>query len=379
LPPDAVVGFLDVHIEVGTPWSRALMQALGQCQTFVALVSPRYLLSEPCGREWTVFAERLEQSGMQDLPALLPLMWLPPLQLPEVVSARQYRNHNMPEAYDRTGLRQIIRLQRYRDDYLEMVNHLARQIVSIAVSRAVPPSHHELDFGQIPSVFHTSSSTAPATVGSAQQVEFVVAAPSRQELVLREMAAVQRDPQYYGELPQEWAPYQPGLHSPVAEFACVIALESEFHAVVTDLGDLLEHPEQTRASDQIVVLLVDLWSTKLADHRRALARFDRLDPDADEPVAAVMVPANFDDHQTQANLDQLFFSLKTVFVRRSALSHDVTFRPSIPSYQAFDAELRVVLERSRNRVFKTGTVYRKPPEPPGPPGQASRRPILGGP
>jgi FxsC-like protein len=139
------------------------------------------------------------------------------------------------------------------------------------------------------------------------------------------------------------------------------------------VDELLEDVDQARADNQIVILLVDLWSTELSAHRRALARFDRLNVDADEPVTAIMVPANYDDHQTQIHLHQLLGSLSAVFVRRSAQSHDVTFRSSILSHQAFDADLRVVLERSRNRVFKTGIVYRKPP------GMTRRRPILGGP
>jgi FxsC-like protein len=373
LPLDTVVGFLDVHVDVGTRWSRALMQALRQCQTFIALVSPRYLRSEPCGREWTVFDNRLNQSGGQDVPALIPLLWLPPPQLPEVVSARQYRNHTMPDAYDRTGLRQIIRLQRHHDDYLDMLNDLARQIVSIATTRAVPTSSQEPDFDEIPSAFHAASAGDTTAGVAAHQVEFVVAAPTRRDLGLREMASIQRDPQYYGERAQEWAPYRPGLDSPVADFARAIAIETEFHAVITDLGDPVADADQTHADNQIVVLLVDLWSTELRAHRRALARFDEVSSDADEPVAAIMVPANHDDQQTQLHLERLLGSLKAIFVRRSAQGHDVTFRTNILSHQSFDADLRVVLERSRNRAFKTGTVYRKPPGP------TRRRPILGGP
>jgi hypothetical protein len=190
LAHDTPVGFLDVHVhvhvhvhvdvdvDVGVPWSRALLQALSQCQTFIALISPRYLLSEPSGREWTVFADRLRglERGGADLPALLPLLWLPPSQLPEVVAARQYRNHNMPDAYVRTGLRQIIRLQRHHDDYLDLVNNLARQVVGIANAHLVPPSREGLDFEQVPSVFHSQSKTDPVTGVPDQRVQFVIAA-----------------------------------------------------------------------------------------------------------------------------------------------------------------------------------------------------------
>jgi FxsC-like protein len=375
LAPDTPVGFLDVHVDVGTPWSHALMQALGQCQTFIALISPRYLLSEPCGREWAVFADRLRglERGVADLPALLPLLWLPPQQLPEVVAARQYRNHHMPDAYDRTGLRQIIRLQRHHDDYLDLVNNLARQVVTVANTHQIPPSPEGLDFEQVSSVFHSHTATDPVKGVPGQRVQFVIVAPSRRDLALRELSSVPRDPQFYGEHAREWAPYRPSLDSPVADFALSIAMEREFQAVVTDLTDVVERLDQAGASNQIIVLLVDLWSTRLAEHRRALLRFDQADPRSPGQLAAVMVPANYDDQQTQAHLSELLDALRRCFVRRSGQSHDVTFRASILSPQAFDADLRVVLERSRNRIFSTGTVYRRPP------GRAGTRPILRGP
>jgi FxsC-like protein len=150
-------------------------------------------------------------------------------------------------------------------------------------------------------------------------------------------------------------------------------MEREFQAVVTDLADLTERVDQARASNQIVVLLVDLWSTRLPDHRRALVQFDRVEPGSHGQLAAVMIPANYDDQQTHDHLSELLGALRRIFVRRSGQTHDVTFRASILSPQAFDADLRVVLERSRNRIFSTGTVYRRPP------GRAGSRPILRGP
>jgi FxsC-like protein len=186
-----------------------------------------------------------------------------------------------------------------------------------------------------------------------------IAAPSRRELALPELSSVPRDPQYYGEHARDWAPYRPSLDSPVADFALAIAMEREFQAVVTNLQDFADR--QTLDDDnQIIVLLVDLWSTRVAEHRRALRRFDQAYPHSLGQLAAVMVPANYDDQQTQAHLSELLDSLRRIFVRRSGQSHDVTFRASILSPQAFDADLRVVLERSRNRILNTGTVYRRP-------------------
>jgi hypothetical protein len=76
------VGFFDVHsLEVGAAWSSRLVDALSRCQSFIALVSPRYLISEPCGREWMIFAERLRRYEREvgvSPSVLLPLLWLAP-------------------------------------------------------------------------------------------------------------------------------------------------------------------------------------------------------------------------------------------------------------------------------------------------------------
>ncbi|MFB9356850.1 TIR domain-containing protein, partial [Actinoplanes nipponensis] len=59
LGPEAEVGFLDHRsIQPGDVWPETLVDALSRCQAFLALCSPAYFLSEPCGREWAIFAER---------------------------------------------------------------------------------------------------------------------------------------------------------------------------------------------------------------------------------------------------------------------------------------------------------------------------------
>jgi hypothetical protein len=198
LPTDSDVGFLDVHsMEIGVTWSRELMLALGRCRTFVALVSPRYQISEPCGREWAVFASRLsllEERGLPPPPALLPLLWLPPEVVHPVVAAVQYQNASMPEAYHRTGLRQLIRLQRHRDDYLQFIAELAGHIVRSA-RHAVPRPPDGLDFDRIPSAFH-GAPPRTADERPAEQVRFVVAAPTRTDLSASDLATMSRDPAY---------------------------------------------------------------------------------------------------------------------------------------------------------------------------------------
>lgn len=392
LPADREVGFFDAHsLEVGASWSPRLMEALAGCRSFIALLSPRYFLSEPCGKEWAVFADRLERyhrdSGV--LPsALLPMLWLPPKSLPEPVGGYQYANERLPDAYERAGMRQLMRLQRHRDSYLELVSDLARQIVEVADAHPLPGPVADLDFGRVASAFHgppagvaamaagvaaADPASDPPAATRANFVHFIVAAPSRADLESEELAALRRNREFYGSQPQEWAPYRPDMSTPIADYACAIAERRSFHSGVADLSGLAERIAHARSNNQIVVLLVDVWSTQLREHRRALAVCNEIDQQTEESTTAIMVPAGHDDQETQANWRQLGDSLRAVFLKRAVIGDDVMFRPSILTYDAFNADLQVVLEVAKNRIFGKGTVYRRPP------GSANRRPILQGP
>ncbi len=383
LPTTRVVGFLDVEMQVGEAWARTLVSALGNCRSFVALISPRYLTSEPCGREWTIFADRVSVlevgTPVIDAPPLIPLLWLPPRQLPSVIEERQYLNHQLPEAYGRHGLRQIIRLQRYKDDYLEMLARLAQQIVTAYDSEPPLPKYpNNLTFAQIRSAFHGAGTTPPVGGGPAHQVEFVVAAPSRSDIeghVHPSLPGVARDPRFYGEMPEHWAPFRPVLDSPIVNRAREVALDHQFQALVTDLDGLRQRLGSGQdPTARPMVLLIDLWVTGLARHRNALARFGTGGFEETTSGAAVLVPAGHDDEQTLTYLDQLTDALGQVFGRSINTRMDTTaFRSDIPSPEVFDAELGVILERSRNRMFRTETVHRRPP------GTSGQRPILRGP
>jgi FxsC-like protein len=380
------VGFFDAHsLEVGAAWSTRLVRALSQCRSFVALCSPRYFVSEPCGKEWAFFAERVreyEHQRRQQPAALLPLLWLPPRQLPPVVAALQYDNRDLPEAYRRAGLRQLMRLQRHQDSYLELVSELAQQIVETADTHGLPNRPFEVDFEAIPSVFHPSASESPRAnssnrVGPAEgersthYVHFVVSAPARADLATKELAPVRTSHGYYGASPLDWAPYrQPTLNSPIVRYAREIAAQRSFESGVDDISNLEERLELALRNNHIVVLLVDAWSTRLPAHRQALAQCDRYDRRRPESTVAVMVPSNTDDGETQLNWRQLGDSLRAIFVNRTANGDEVMFRQSILTHDAFNADLQVVLEVARNRIFVRGTVFRPVRGEPDP------RPIL---
>jgi FxsC-like protein len=349
------VGFFDVHsLEMGSVWPRRLVAALSRCRTFIALVSPRYLLSDPCGREWSVFADRLRRYEAEvgvGPAALLPLQWLPPRNVPEVVAALTYDHHGLPSAYRRAGLRQLMRLQRHRDHYLEFVSELARQIVEIAELHRLPPAPAGMTFDQVTSVFaHPLPAPAAADRRRAQRVRFIVAAPSRRDLASTGMKPA-RNRAYYGNRPEHWAPYQPAMPRSVADLASEVAIRRSFEPEVTDTSRLAEDVAEARAKGQILVLLVDPWATRLTNHRRALTKFNEMDTQAEDLPKAVLVPASRDDAQTQEQWLPLSDSVRALLSHRAAFADEVMFRTGVPTHDAFDVDLQVALEVAQNRIF----------------------------
>nr|WP_230416267.1 TIR-like protein FxsC [Micromonospora tarapacensis] len=163
LPQDAVVGFVDRSVP-GERWPERLADALSTCRTFVALSTPRYYRSDVCGREWAFFSRRLEQAwgDRQQVAAraLVPLPWIPtdPGRIPEV--ARRYRYGKPFTVLDRAmGVRQLMRLQRYRDDYREFLFELATNIAEIAHELPVPAAL-DVSFQSVPNAFHPDAGGA---------------------------------------------------------------------------------------------------------------------------------------------------------------------------------------------------------------------------
>ncbi|WP_422739705.1 TIR-like protein FxsC [Micromonospora sp. WMMD729] len=144
LSRDPEVGFVDRTLLLGETWSERLSAALSTCRTFVVLSTPRYYLSDVCGREWSVFSSRLRQvpdeRRQASSRALVVLPWIPhgSERVPEIV--RPFRSSNlMPEfVFDRVGVRQLMRLKRHHDAYLDLLDGLAHRIVAAAEQFPVP-------------------------------------------------------------------------------------------------------------------------------------------------------------------------------------------------------------------------------------------------
>jgi hypothetical protein len=74
---------MDLEVRGGMGWTDELLEAVGTCQVLIALLSPRFLASEWCGKEWSAFSQRqvraLEASQGPERGCIVPVLWTPPV------------------------------------------------------------------------------------------------------------------------------------------------------------------------------------------------------------------------------------------------------------------------------------------------------------
>jgi FxsC-like protein len=354
LHKDAEVGFIDASMKAGTIWSAELVDALSQCRSFVALLSPRYFLSRPCGQEWQIFADRVAryeaETGLE--PSVLkPLLWvpLPPGKMHPVAARVQFSSDLLGD----TSVRQLMRLQRHQDAYREFVFELAGQVVESAEAHPIPVGHSYPDLESAPSIFHTPPPVRPESPTlDPLTVHFVVAALTRSGAL-----AVRSDRHFYGDRPRDWAPYHPDDTRPLAEYAAGIAESHGFASRVADLEELPQRAELAGRHNQIVVLLVDPWVTEVEEATQILTAYNARDIRAREPTTAVLIPRGPDDRETMAHWRRLSDECRRIFRGRS--DYDELYRSNIPTHQVFEQDLPAVLEVAVNRMFVSGHIHRQ--------------------
>ena len=358
---DQEVGFLaTAGADSWARHPRAVDAALANCRVFIALCSPRYFLSERCGREWSLFADRLrryERNTHEDPDVLIPIVWAradPPASAAEI----RGRLDAGPASPSREGVSQLIRLRSWRRSYVDFVGALARRVVAAANRYDIPPPAPGVDLRSVASAFDYRERFARGTV------HFVVAAGTQGE-----MGTVRQDVSYYGEQREDWAPFRPDLPEPLVVHAGAVAAERLFGSDVAALDDLADRVDRAYERNEIVVLLVDAWATKLAAYQQALAEID----DRADPAVAVLVSSSESDAETVAHRGQLAAGVRDTFPH-NVDRHDPMFRAGIATHQGFDADLVAVLEKAQNRIFRFGRVFRQPS-----PDVPAGRPLLKGP
>jgi cellulose biosynthesis protein BcsQ len=113
-------------------------------RTAVCLISPRYLRSEWCGREFSFFREK-------EVP-LFAVPWEPVKNMPPVVEERLSRTSRASAIVRSSGLRNLMRLERGREMYREFIAQLADDILRVSQD-TLPVLLSEAELASSPNAF----------------------------------------------------------------------------------------------------------------------------------------------------------------------------------------------------------------------------------
>jgi len=189
-------GFLDDGVSSGSRGEHVIVDALGEAEVFVPLLSPEYCRRSWPWTEWATFEHRLRSADVTESQGrLAPVLWvsLPAsAEVPGRQDALSLADSAALPHYARLGLRALQRLPEYHDHYRQIVGELATRIVSVVDKGVIGPSplslsavtdrvSHEVG-GK---VFVVAVTDAPGARGSTQSAEYARLAAEREGFAVR--------------------------------------------------------------------------------------------------------------------------------------------------------------------------------------------------
>ncbi|HEY5677168.1 MAG TPA: toll/interleukin-1 receptor domain-containing protein, partial [Myxococcales bacterium] len=314
------VGYRDMEeIPAGSDWNDELKQGLQSSKVFVAMLSPGYLSSPHCGREWAIFDMRRAQAarGGRLAPVLKPVLWFPPQREPSRISATQ--RFVLPVAdsiYNQKGALFLLkRLNDHNTEYENLIDTLADQIVGDGDAAALPPLDALPAAASVAPAFAApppagAVAPAPTTGKGPNHVRLIYVTVSPQDV------GGARDPApYLDEGGTDWKPFLPAektrVHVLLQGAVANARLDCDTHAVAFG-ADLEEQIQDAWQARNIVVLVVDGWSVQWnQEYRDRLKKIDgRLDYHW-----SVLVPRNKQDPDEEAARSRIAAALAEAFDR----------------------------------------------------------------
>ena len=355
-PQTSKLAFFDTAaIESGDEWPQTLAEALATSRICISLYSPTYFNSKWCGKEFQVFldrrrhylAERLNAAAPQ-ARVLLPVIWIPPRELPVSVGPFQNKNDKYPKSYREGGLRQLIRLTKFHDDYNEFLTILAQEIVDAAVATPLPDLQPHPSLSSVANAFEVQSAMpgqpAPVT-GGISKACFVFVAGRSQELQPHRKSL-----DFYGPSDGwEWRPFHPSIQETVGAMAQTIAgeLGMRFQQIPCDdkLADALREAKRNHVPTLIVT---DAWTLFVSPYAKAMSEYD----DLNLSNCAVLMPWNNDDSETAAAQQQLRQLLFAVCPQKASSPPPAHLWDSITSMSDLRGRAKAALEELRLRLMQ---------------------------
>jgi FxsC-like protein len=358
LPQGSPLAFFDEEsITIGEDWSAAMSEGLRTSRLMISLVSPSYIKSDFCGKEFAVFLQRqkLMLEGVGGPGGILPISWIPVKgTLPRALEQLQFLPFDSSTVYAEVGLRQMMRLRRYREEYTELVFRLAEEVGRAYEQTALPLLDRLPAFHDIQSAFDEQN-------GSGSARETVMSGPKHADLIFavaqrNEMAKVRENLESYSDVGGwKWYPFLPEVRYDVGILASEITNREAIETLGVSLNDnLIDRVAEAEQNYRIVVIIVDPWILKLGHYQHIFRMFDQ----RNFLNCAVLILWGKEDAETIRDRPELQGLVRATFSYRS-LSRDLYFREAIQSADEFKRELEMALQAIRLRMIERAQVLRK--------------------
>lgn len=387
--PPQRISFLDrEELQAGADWPSHLLEGLQRSRVLVALYSPWFFSRENCGREWALFQMRQDalarRSEGPPPSVILPVLWTPrdalPPELPACAAGIQYDHRRMGSVYAEEGMRELLRLRLYEDQYHIALKYLAARISELAQGPPLPPATGIAAHRDIPNAFAPSSPEpdAPAPAGASapdghngpRYVQFVFVAGRRAEILAENLR--ERLDFYGDEGGMDWYPFEPDPGKEISRLVGEVTYQQGFVYDRLPLDEhLIRRLEEAQARNKIVVLIVDTWTLRLKGYQIPMQDFDK----RQFLNSVVLVPWNRSDPETIRFRGTLETQLQYTFLNRSISRDPNFFIDEIGSPEELKDQLAASLARARMRIIGAADVIRKAQAENGP----VRRPVLAGP
>src|SRR5580658_66394 len=355
--PAKHVAFVDTTaIETGAEWEQELALALRTSRVCICLCSSAYLNSEYCGKEFQVFCDRRAsavhrpQGASPRSRAILPLVWEHPSgTLPLALARLQYTDDDFPSVYAMEGLRYMMKLSRYKDDYLEFVDRLATKVVQAGTESPLP------EFASLPPLATIVNPFRPSSQRGVEPTEFIQAGPNGARFVFvaatkQEMQSQRRSLDCYSDYGGwYWKPFTPGTNEPIGKFAQATATHLDLrYNELQFTSELISELEEANARHEVVVLIVDPWTLHLDEYCSIMRDFDRFSL----INCAVLVPWNSADEETATARPLLYQRLRHAFFQKIRLESSPHHRDTLHSAADLQKTLAEMITRIRMMILQ---------------------------
>ena len=348
-------GFIADHVPPGATPETLTARNLASCRIFVPLYSDDYFDDEQCGREWAVFEQRRQLRRARtgdDGDSIVPVLWTRQGREDWPPCAHHVRPHPLlsSDLYQRLGLYELIRL--HERAYREVVRLLAKEIVRRAHTEAPPVATED--------ALSWAAPAFPVPGRSTRQLFITVVAGVRRTI------PTERNPEYYGERPEDWRPYHPESAEPIALRAARIARTLGYRPEITVLTSASPETKMHNAQKTLDVqfhqppaasiLLADPWLFRGYQERHNLETVDR----RRKEWVRLMVPWSGTDRETAEHR-----TILEGHVRNAVPWMVQGWRRTCPqgllnlaTPEEFDEALPAVIDRARNHFLNNSRPLR---------------------